>query len=75
MDLGDGAKVIKDYWAKSKFTFPAVQAAPEVHKKFGVRVYPTNYVVDGNGKVLARFIGYDEAGIKKAFRSAGVKVD
>jgi len=75
MNYGDEAKVITDYWSKSQFAFPAVQAAPDVHQRFGVQAYPTNYVVDGRGKVLARFIGYDENGIKGAFRSAGVQVD
>jgi predicted transcriptional regulator len=74
MNRGDTAKVVTDYWRKEKFPFPAVLAADSVHEQFGVRAYPTNYVVNGSGRILARFVGYDEGKLKSALRSAGLKV-
>jgi hypothetical protein len=75
MNYGDSAAVVNKYWKDEKFTFTPVLAADAVHDRFGVAAYPTNYVVDGNGKVLARGVGYDEAMIKAAFKKAGVNVD
>ncbi len=75
MNYGDDAGTIKKYWSESGFKFPAVIAADKVHQKFGVMAYPTNYVLDGKGKVVARFVGFNEEGIKKALRSQGVRVD
>jgi hypothetical protein len=40
-----------------------------------VVAYPTNYVVGKNGKIVARFVGFDEAGLKKALRSQGVPAE
>ena len=44
-----------------------------IFNDYGVEAYPTNYVVDGTGKVIFRCVGFDEDGIKKALAGLGVK--
>jgi hypothetical protein len=41
--------------------------------KFGVNGYPTNYLIDSNGKIAFRSIGYDESGLRAALAKLGVK--
>jgi len=75
MNNGDSADVITTYWKKGKFTFPAVMAERSVHRQFGVRAYPSNYVLDGVGVVVARMVGYNEGALKAALVSKGVRVN
>lgn len=42
--------------------------------KYGVVAYPTNYIVGPDGKVKARFIGFDEKGMVAALKKLGFKV-
>ncbi|MCH8274434.1 MAG: TlpA family protein disulfide reductase [Armatimonadetes bacterium] len=74
IDRGDTADAVSEYWTDSKFSFPAVLAPDDVHSKFGVRAYPTNYIVDSKGKVVARFVGYDEAKLLEALKSQGITI-
>jgi hypothetical protein len=49
------------------------QQGCSIFRDYGVRSYPTNYVIDSRGKVVFRCIGFDEQGIKKALADLGVK--
>lgn len=44
-----------------------------VPAKYGVKGYPTNYLLDSKGKIVFRSVGFDEAGIRKALEKLGVK--
>lgn len=68
--------MIQKYRKEGKFTFPLVMdsADGKVATLFKVQAYPTNYVIDANGKVAAAFVGFDEAGMKKALRGLGFKI-
>jgi hypothetical protein len=44
-----------------------------VARKYVVGVYPTNYLVDHAGKVVFRSAGWDEAGLRSALRTLGLK--
>lgn len=65
--------------ADNKFTFKIgltgkkVGAAYDIAEKYGVQAYPTNYLLDANGKVLYRATGFDEAGLRAALKKAGVE--
>lgn len=74
LNRGDTVEQVKSYWRESGFTFPALMAPNEVHQKFGVRAYPTNYVINNKGEVVARFVGYDEQKLLAALEKAGVSV-
>ena len=76
INSGDDAKTISGYKKSSKFTFPFVMDTVKspVAGKYKVEAYPTNYLIGKDGKVLARFVGYDEAGLKAALKKAGFKL-
>ena len=40
---------------------------------YKVQAYPTNYVIDANGKIVAAFVGFDESSMKKALTGLGFK--
>jgi hypothetical protein len=46
----------------------------DVAEKYGVVAYPTNYILDKNGKVVAALVGFDEATLKSKLRGLGFKV-
>lgn len=45
----------------------------DVAEKYGVMAYPTNYLVNAEGKVVWRGVGFDEAAMRKALEQAGLK--
>lgn len=66
MNVGDTAEVIRDYWSESGFTFPAMmQEKGEVSASFGVRAYPTNYLIGPDGKVIWRGVGFEEEVVRE----------
>ena len=44
----------------------------KVADKYHVTAMPTNYLIAANGKILARFEGFDEMAIRAALPKAGV---
>ncbi len=44
-----------------------------VFEDYGVMAYPTNYVLDSEGKVVYRSLGFDEKAIRAALEKLGVK--
>ncbi len=74
----DSEQVIAAYWNESKFEFPTVVAGPgekyALGRTYGVTAYPTNYLVDDQGKVVWRSVGFDEAGLTEALRKLGFKL-
>lgn len=71
---GDTPEVVKNYFSENKFSYTPIMAPVEVHQKFGVRAYPTNYVVDSEGVVIDRFVGWNEQKLKDALAKKGIKV-
>lgn len=45
----------------------------DVAEKYGVMAYPTNYLVDAEGKVVWRGVGFDETAMRKALEKVGLK--
>jgi hypothetical protein len=69
---------VSQYLKSNKFTFPVVISedkgdGKDVVARYGVEAFPTNYVLDGRGRVVFRSTGFDEAGIRKALAKLGVK--
>lgn len=62
VNRGDTEDVITQFFTEQKFSFrPVMGGIGEqytVGKAFGVRAYPTNYLLDSQGKVLWRGVGY-----------------
>jgi len=76
VNYNDSADVIKKYFKENGFTFTEVmngEKKDDIVSNYGVQAFPTNYVISPEGKVIARFIGFDEAGIRKALKGLGVQ--
>jgi peroxiredoxin len=55
---GTGEKAVKPYMVKNGFTFPAlIDQRMEVAREFGVRATPSTFVVNREGKIVARGVG------------------
>ncbi len=65
VNIGDSKDVITDWWKKEKFSLTAMRQNDDaVSAAFNVELYPTNYVVGPDGKVLYRKVGYEEGEIR-----------
>jgi len=42
-------------------------------KAYGVKAYPTNYLIGADGKVLWRGVGFNEGALRGALAEAGIK--
>jgi hypothetical protein len=76
----DSADVINKYVKENKFSFTVGMAAKkegggiyDVAEKYGVMAYPTNYLVDADGKVVWRGVGFEEDELRKALGKLGLK--
>jgi len=71
----DSAPVIQKYFNENGFTFIPVMndRRKTITTGYGVQAYPTNYVIGPDGTVVARFVGFNESGIRKALKSLGVE--
>lgn len=73
VNSGDDAKTINKFWTENRMVMRAAMNGDKVAAKYGVQAIPTNYVIGSDGKILARFEGFDEEGIRKALAKVGVK--
>ena len=75
----DSKETIRKYFDENKFTFKAgltgksTGAAYDIAGKYGVMAYPTNYLLDPNGKVLWRGVGFNEQELRAALKKAGLE--
>lgn len=69
----DSAKDIQKFWVDTKLSLRSGIGGEKIAERYHVGALPTNYLIGNNGKVLARFEGYDDAGILSALGKAGVK--
>jgi outer membrane lipoprotein-sorting protein/peroxiredoxin len=80
INRGDSEAVITEYFNENSYTFRTVMGGSgdqyTVGRAFGVRAYPTNYLVGADGKVLWRGVGYSEkalADLQAAITAAGIQ--
>ena len=74
INVSDTEKLIRHYLSKEKVSFRiALAKDTDVHTLFGLRGYPTNYLIDGEGTVVWRSTGFDEASLRSALAKLGVK--
>ncbi|MBM3459966.1 MAG: TlpA family protein disulfide reductase [Armatimonadetes bacterium] len=75
----DKQDVIEKYIKDNSFTFPVILAGDGQSQQYalatayGVEAYPTNYLIDAEGKVVFRSVGFSEAGLKAALAKLGIK--
>lgn len=74
VNRGDPAEKVRDYFAAEKLTFRTVLGGQgenyTVGRAYGVRAYPTNYLVDATGKVLWSGVGFNEEALREALEKA-----
>ena len=71
----DSLEEINNFAAEFGLTMPLVQGGSgndSVSKAYGVMAYPTNYIVDSSGTVIATFVGFDEEGIMNTLHKLGI---
>lgn len=77
VNLMDEAPVIDKYVAEGKFTFPIVMNGKDYKKGiagvYGVTAAPTNILLDPDGKVVGKWIGFEPVKLKAALEKLGVK--
>jgi hypothetical protein len=76
----DSPNTINKYVKDNKFSFViglgggnSGEEKMDMARDYGVQAYPTNYVLDSNGKVVFRCVGFDPEGIRAALAKLGVK--
>jgi peroxiredoxin len=73
----DEAKDIKQYARTAGITFPLVldkRDEPGVVESYRVGTYPSTYLLDAEGKIADRFVGVNEAGLRKTLERLGLKI-
>jgi peroxiredoxin len=77
INRGDSVATINKYVREGGFTFPIVisrkSATNSVLDQYHVQAYPTNYLVDVNGEVVYRSVGFDEKGLRAALKQLVLK--
>ena len=66
----DAAKFWNYNRLKTRLGFNGGEIAAE---KYHVTAVPANYLIGRNGKILARYVGYDAAGIRQTLAKSGIK--
>jgi thiol-disulfide isomerase/thioredoxin len=73
VNLGDDSKTVSKIWSEGKLSMHAVLNGDKVSQAYHIEAIPTNYVIGPDGKIMARFVGFDEQGIRSALAKAGIK--
>lgn len=80
VNRGDTRERVAEYVSTSKLTFDVVMGGTgeqyTVGRAYGVKAYPTNILIDAEGKVLWRGVGFRDPELKElreALRTAGVQ--
>jgi thiol-disulfide isomerase/thioredoxin len=72
----DSDQTIAKYVRDNKFSFRIVKGGSgdyAVGKTYGVQAYPTNYLLDANGKIVWRGVGFNESALRAAIDKLGFK--
>jgi thiol-disulfide isomerase/thioredoxin len=73
VNLGDDRGTVAKIWSQDRLGMHAVLGGEKISEQYRIQAIPTNYVLDPSGKILARFMGFDEQGIRAALAKAGVR--
>ena len=73
INVTDNADTVGKVWKSGGFSMKVLLKGDDVANKYKVSGIPTNYLVGSDGKILAAYVGFDEAGIRQTLAKAGVK--
>jgi thiol-disulfide isomerase/thioredoxin len=78
INQGDPAGRISDYVKENHFSFRVAMngsGQQDIGNRYKVQAYPTNFLLDGTGKILWRSEGFDEEGLRGALAKLGLRLD
>ena len=72
---GDPADLITKFLKEKSYSFQVGMngKGADVVKQYGVKAFPTNYLISPEGKIVARFTGFKESEIRKELAKAGIQ--
>lgn len=76
VNFSDSAQAVRDFRKEFNLSMPIAlggNGEDSIAMKFGVMAFPTNYVLDSEGKVVAQFVGYDEKSLLESLKKLGIK--
>lgn len=72
----DSEERVRKYLQENGFTFKVVLGGSgeqyRVGRAYGVQSYPTSYLLDAQGRVVWREVGYNEAALRAALTKLGL---
>jgi hypothetical protein len=71
----DSIPAIEAHWKQGKFPWHTIAVARDdaAVLKLGVTTFPTNVLIDKDGKVVWRATGFDATALTRALRRAGLE--
>lgn len=74
VDIGDSASAIQAFWKEKNLHLRVLMDKDgKMAERYKVSGIPCNYLIGTDGKIIAHFEGFDEAGIRQALTKAGIK--
>lgn len=71
----DDATDIRTYVRQTRITFPMVMGErepPGVLSNYRIETFPSTYLLNGEGKIVYKSVGLDEAGLRRALSALGL---
>ena len=66
VNFGDKPETVAAYFSREKLSMiPLLQKKGETSSAFGIRAYPTTYLIGPDATIRWRGVGFDEASLKK----------
>jgi len=74
VDIGDDAATITKFWKEKDLNLRVLMDSDgKMAEKYKVSGVPCNYLIGNDGKIIARYEGFDEMGIRASLAKAGIK--
>ena len=74
VDIGDDAATITKFWKEKDLNLRVLMDSDgKMAEKYKVSGVPCNYLIGNDGKIIAHYEGFDEAGIRATLAKAGIK--
>lgn len=74
VNIGDDAATVKKFWHEKGLNLRVLMdPTGKVAERYKVMGIPCNYLIGNNGKVIARFAGFDETLLRQTLAKAGIQ--
>ena len=69
----DSEELAREYIDSKELTYlVGIAGTLNLEETYGVRGFPTNYLIGADGTVLYRSVGFDPAGLRAALKKLGI---